>query len=89
MGSLSFKSPFDYYILGLWLADNYWSSSAVGLCSTNKVLLSRFRKYLNKICPSLKIRERVYKPKKGSKARIINYHLIKYQQNTYLILTHL
>ena len=27
--------------------------------------------------------------KKGSKARIINYHLTKYQQNTYLILTHL
>ncbi len=72
MGSLSFKTNQDFYILGLWLADNYWRSSSVGLSSTNPILLERFRQFLRKVCPTHSIKEHVYLPERGSKRKLIS-----------------
>ena len=71
MGSLSFKTAEDFYILGLWLADNYWRSSSVGLSSTNEFLLERFKLFLQKVCPTHPIKETIYIPKRGEKRKLI------------------
>jgi len=71
VGSLSFKSAEDFYILGLWLADNYWRSSSVGLSSTNEILLERFRLFLRRACPDHPIKEHVYLPRQGEKRKLI------------------
>lgn len=72
MGSLSFKTNQDFYILGLWLADNYWRSGSVGLSSTNPLLLERFRQFLRKVCPTHPIKEVVYYPEEGKKRKLIS-----------------
>lgn len=75
MGSSVFKNDKDYYILGLWLADGYWWSSSVGISSTSKIILSRFEKFLRKVCPTHPIKEHIYKPGKGQKRRLVAKHL--------------
>ncbi|MBI3397440.1 hypothetical protein HY045_03110 [Candidatus Woesebacteria bacterium] len=82
MGSLDFiKSAEDYYCLGLWLADGYWWSSSFGLTSTNEILLSRFSKFLTKLCPDRPIRVRIDEPNKGNyKGNLINKHIFVYSR---------
>lgn len=75
MGSLSFKTNQDFYILGLWLADNYWRSGSVGLSSTSPILLERFSKFLKKVCPERPIKEYVYYPQEGTKRRHISRNI--------------
>lgn len=75
MGSKVLKNSKDYYFLGLWLADGYWRSSSIGLCSTNNTLILRFRKFLKRLAPSHEIKERIYEPGKGYKGRLIAKHI--------------
>lgn len=63
MGSrVLLTTAWDYYILGLWLADGYWWSSSIGLSSTHPQLIERFRSFLARIAPSHTIKWRIYKP---------------------------
>lgn len=92
MGSTIFQQDTDFYILGLWLADGYWSSSSVGLSSINPFLLDKFRKFFNRVSPDHPIKERLYKPKLGEKrkhtavhlyinSRVLTREFIKWKQN--------
>jgi hypothetical protein len=64
-----FKTPEDFYILGLWLADGYWRSSSIGLTSVSPALIKRFTNFLIRVAPSHPVKERVYEVIAGSKRR--------------------
>jgi hypothetical protein len=62
-----FFCAWDYYILGLWLADGYWRSGSVGLTSTNDYLIGRFESFLKKAAPQHTIKKRFYWPGSGKR----------------------
>lgn len=71
MGSLSLKTAEDFYILGLWPADNYWRSGSVGLSSTNESLIARFKLFLSRMCPNYPVKECIYIPHRGEKRKLV------------------
>lgn len=75
MGSKVLITVKDYYFLGLWLADGYWRSSSIGISSTNKIILSQFKKFLKKVCSTHPIKEHIYRPGKGQKRRLLAKHI--------------